>query len=90
MLWDDEKRAKKGNLINAKCALAAPPHYLPLVEPLRPGSLLLLLLLLCVSPAPSTLHALFLLTLLPAARHFLRPGLFKCAMKAAPPATVSR
>ena len=32
-----EPAAKKGNLINAKCALAAPPHYLPLVEPLRPG-----------------------------------------------------
>ena len=53
---------QRGNLINAKCALAAPPHYPPLVEPLRPGSLLLLLLL-CASPAPSILLlVLFLLT----------------------------
>ena len=51
-------------VINAKCVVAAPPHYLPLVEPLRPGSLLLLLLLLCASPVPSILLALFLLTLL--------------------------
>ena len=29
--------AEQGNLIYAVGALAAPPHCLPLVEPLRPG-----------------------------------------------------
>ena len=50
----------KGNLINAKCALAAPPHYPPLVEPLRPGPTLVpptpsnpLTNLLSVSPTPA-------------------------------------
>ena len=35
-----DQRWEKGNLINAKCVVAAPPHYLPLVVPLRPGPLL--------------------------------------------------
>ena len=64
----------KGNLINAKCALAAPPHYPPLVEPLRPGPTLVpptlstrLPNLLSVSPTPAP-TLLFFFALLPAAR----------------------
>ena len=54
----DFGRLPKGNLINAKCALAAPPHYPPLVGPLHPcpalvphtsNNLLSDLLCLCLS-----------------------------------------
>ena len=65
---------EKGNLINAKCALAAPPHYPPLVEPLRPGPTLVpptrsnrLTNLLSVTPTPAP-TLLFFFALLPAAR----------------------
>ena len=34
----------KGKLIHAGCPVAAPPHYLPLVVPLRPGPVLCVLL----------------------------------------------
>ena len=34
----------KGKLIYAACPVAAPPHYLPLVVPLRPGPVLCVLL----------------------------------------------
>ena len=64
---------KKGNLINANCALAAPPHYPPLVEPLRPGPTLvthtpptLFSNLLSVSPTPACTLFFFFFALLPA------------------------
>ena len=78
MLWETGGSAggsgEKGNLINAKCALAAPPHYPPLVEPLRPGPTLVpptlsnrLSNLLSVTPTPAP-TLLFFFALLPAAR----------------------
>ena len=45
----------KGKLIHAACPVAAPPHYLPLVVPLRPGPLLCVLL----APALPRLAILF-------------------------------
>ena len=62
MMTDQRRKNawEKGNLINANCALAAPPHYPPLVEPLRPGPTLVphslsnsLTNLLSVSPTPA-------------------------------------
>ena len=69
------RASKKGNLINAKSALAAPPHHPPLVEPLRPGPTLVpptlstrLPNLLSVSPTPApTLLFFFALTAVAAA-----------------------
>ena len=65
---------KKGNLIDAGGVVAAPPHYPPLVEPLRPGPTLVPLTLsnpltnlLSVSPTPAR-TLLFFFALLPAAR----------------------
>ena len=64
---------KKGNLIDAGGAVAAPPHYPPLVEPLRPGPTLvththptLLSNLLSVSPTPACTLFFFFFALLPA------------------------
>ena len=65
---------EKGNLIDAGGVVAAPPHYPPLVEPLRPGPTLVpptlsnsLTNLLSVSPTPAR-TLLFFFALLPAAR----------------------
>ena len=65
---------KRGDLVNANCALAAPPHYLPLVGPLRPGPTLVTLTpptllsnLLSVSPTPACTLFFFFFVLLPAA-----------------------
>ena len=65
---------EKGNLIDAGGVVAAPPHYPPLVEPLRPGPTLFPLTLsnslpnlLSVSPTPAR-TLLFFFALLPAAR----------------------
>ena len=44
----------KGKLIHAGCPVAAPPHYLPLVVPLRPGPVLCVLLV----PTPPLLAIL--------------------------------
>ena len=56
----DEEVKVKGNLIDAGGVVAAPPHYPPLVEPLRPGPTLVPLTLsnpltnlLSVSPTPA-------------------------------------
>ena len=64
----------KGNLIDAGGVVAAPPHYPPLVGPLRPGPTLVPLTLsnpltnlLSVSPTPAR-TLLFFFALLPAAR----------------------
>ena len=70
---DPAGKWEKGNLINANCALASPPHYPPLVEPLRPGPTLvthahptLLPNLLPVSPTPACTLFFFFFALLPA------------------------
>ena len=68
------RASKKGNLIDAGGVVAAPPHYPPRVEPLRPGPTLVPLTLsnsltnlLSVSPTPAP-TLLFFFALLPAAR----------------------
>ena len=70
----DFGRVPEGNLIDAGGVVAAPPHYPPLVEPLRPGPTLVpptpsnrLSNLLSVSPTPAP-TLLFFFALLPAAR----------------------
>ena len=73
-LYSSLTSAKNGNLIDAGGVVAAPPHYPPLVEPLRPGPTLVPLTLsnpltnlLSVSPTPAR-TLLFFFALLPAAR----------------------